>query len=207
LPGKATESTNWGIFCQFHANIIFLWACLNFLPKTIKVAYENNDKRMESVYSKRIRAGKRRTYFFDVRATRSNDYYLTITESRKKFNEDGYDRHKIFLYKEDFNKFIKALTEAVDYVKTDLMPDFDFDAFNHDQPFENGDGHHEHTGNHENTGVHEHTGNHDHQEQTESPLDPIVHVAEAEPMKSEVVSVTPEPAAPSTDHLEEVDKW
>src|SRR5580704_17021408 len=87
---------------------------------------------MESVYSKRIRAGKRRTYFFDVRATRSNDYYLTITESRKKFNEDGYDRHKIFLYKEDFNKFLKALTEAVDYVKTDLMPDFDFDAFNHD---------------------------------------------------------------------------
>src|SRR5713101_1988509 len=89
---------------------------------------------MESVYSKRIRAGKRRTYFFDVRATRSNDYYLTITESRKKFNEDGYDRHKIFLYKEDFNKFIKGLVEAVDYVKTDLMPDFDFDAFNHDQP-------------------------------------------------------------------------
>lgn len=99
------------------------------------MAYENtnNDKRMESVYSKRIRAGKRRTYFFDVRATRGNDYYITITESRKKFNENGYDRHKIFLYKEDFNKFLKALTEAVDYVKTDLMPDFDFDAYNHDQ--------------------------------------------------------------------------
>ncbi len=96
------------------------------------VAYENNEKRMESVYSKRIRAGKRRTYFFDVRATRGNDYYITITESRKKFNENGYDRHKIFLYKEDFNKFLKALTEAVDYVKTDLMPDFDFDAYNHD---------------------------------------------------------------------------
>jgi hypothetical protein len=89
---------------------------------------------MESVYSKRIRAGKRRTYFFDVRATRSNDYYLTITESRKKFEGEGYDRHKIFLYKEDFNKFIKALGEAIDYVKTDLMPDFDFDAFNHDTP-------------------------------------------------------------------------
>ena len=94
---------------------------------------------MESVYSKRIRAGKRRTYFFDVRATRSNDYYLTITESRKKFNEDGYDRHKLFLYKEDFNKFIKGLTEAVEYVKTDLMPDFDFDAFNHDTPWEGND--------------------------------------------------------------------
>lgn len=97
------------------------------------MAYDNNEKRMESVYSKRIRAGKRRTYFFDVRATRGNDYYITITESRKKFNEDGYDRHKIFLYKEDFNKFLKALTEAVDYVKTELMPDFDFDAYNHDQ--------------------------------------------------------------------------
>ncbi|GAO44553.1 DUF3276 family protein [Flavihumibacter petaseus] len=104
------------------------------------MAYENNDKKMESVYSKRIRAGKRRTYFFDVRATRSNDYYLTITESRKKFDDNGYDRHKIFLYKEDFNKFLKALTEAVDYVKTDLMPDFDFDAYNHDNLEENGDG-------------------------------------------------------------------
>ena len=88
---------------------------------------------MESIYSKRIRAGKRRTYFFDVRTTRGNDYYLTITESRKRFDDNGYDRHKIFLYKEDFNKFIKALNEAVDYVKTELMPDFNFDAFNHDE--------------------------------------------------------------------------
>ena len=87
---------------------------------------------MESVYSTRIRAGKRRTYFFDVRATRGNDYFLTITESRKRFDNNGYDRHKIFLYKEDFNKFIKALNEAVDYVKTELMHDFDFEAFNHE---------------------------------------------------------------------------
>ena len=76
------------------------------------MAYENNDKKMESVYSKRIRAGKRRTYFFDVRETRGNDYYLTITESRKRFDSDGYDRHKIFLYKEDFNKFIKNRVDA-----------------------------------------------------------------------------------------------
>lgn len=102
------------------------------------MAYENNEKRMESVYSKRIRAGKRRTYFFDVRTTRGNDYYLTITESRKRFNDDGYDRHKIFLYKEDFNKFLKALTEAVDHVKTELMPDFDFDAFNHENDGDEG---------------------------------------------------------------------
>jgi hypothetical protein len=100
---------------------------------------EQNDRKQESVYSKRIKAGKRRTYFFDVRETRGSDYYLTITESRKRFDSDGYDRHKIFLYKEDFNKFVKGLSEAVDYVKTDLMPDFDFDAFNHDTPYE-GDG-------------------------------------------------------------------
>lgn len=104
------------------------------------MAYENNEKKMDSVYSKRIRAGKRRTYFFDVRETRGNDYYLTITESRKRFDSDGYDRHKIFLYKEDFNKFLKGLNEAVDYVKTELMPDFDFDAFNHDTPYEGEEG-------------------------------------------------------------------
>ncbi len=102
------------------------------------MAYDNNEKKQESIYSKRIRAGKRRTYFFDVRATKGNDYYLTITESRKRFEDNAYDRHKIFLYKEDFNKFVKALNEAVDYVKTDLMPDFDFDAFNHDDYQENG---------------------------------------------------------------------
>jgi hypothetical protein len=97
------------------------------------VNYDNNEKKQESVYSTRIRAGKRRTYFFDVRATRANDYFLTITESRKRFDDNGYDRHKVFLYKEDFNKFLKALTEALDFVKTDLMPDFDFDAFNHEE--------------------------------------------------------------------------
>ncbi len=108
--------------------------------------YENNEKKMESVYSKRIRAGKRRTYFFDVRETRGNDYYLTITESRKRFDSEGYDRHKIFLYKEDFNKFIKGLGEAIDYVKTELMPDFDFDAFNHDTPYEGEGGQTQNTG-------------------------------------------------------------
>lgn len=104
------------------------------------MAYDNNEKKIESIYSKRIRAGKRRTYFFDVKATRANDYYLTITESRKRFNDNGYDRHKIFLYKEDFNKFIKALGEAVDYVKTELMPDFNFDAYNHDEVHTDHDG-------------------------------------------------------------------
>jgi hypothetical protein len=101
------------------------------------VAYDNNKNfeernNTESIFSKRIKAGKRRTYFFDVRETRGSDYFITITESKKRFNDDGYDRHKMFIYKEDFNKFIAALTETADYVKTELMPDFDFDAFNHD---------------------------------------------------------------------------
>ena len=100
------------------------------------MAYENknygdNTKNNESIFSKRVKAGKRRTYFFDVKATRGNDYFITITESKKRFEDDGYDRHKMFIYKEDFNKFAEALVETVNYVKTDLMPDFDFDAFNH----------------------------------------------------------------------------
>ena len=105
------------------------------------MAYENKnfgDNRNESLFSKRIKAGKRRTYFFDVRSTRGNDYFITITESKKRFDDNGYDRHKMFLYKEDFNKFLNALTETINYVKTDLMPDFDFDAYNHDQENEEG---------------------------------------------------------------------
>lgn len=88
------------------------------------------DRDREEIFSKRIRAGKR-TYFFDVKATRSNDYYITITESRRYQKDDGfgYEKHKMFLYKEDFNKFVEALTEAVDHVKTELLPEVDFTQF------------------------------------------------------------------------------
>ena len=95
--------------------------------------YDKNDE----IYSKRVRAGKR-TYFFDVKSTRSNDYYLTITESKRKFKEDGthfYEKHKIFLYKEDFNKFMGALNGSLNYVKEELMPDFDFSQFDTDDSF------------------------------------------------------------------------
>lgn len=93
-----------------------------------------NEKNFDKngVYSKKVRAGKRRTYFFDVRTTKGNDYYLTITESKKRFNEETYDRHKIFIYKEDFMKFIQALEETVDHIKTELLPDYDFDAPQHE---------------------------------------------------------------------------
>lgn len=87
------------------------------------------NKRFESIYSSKVRAGKRRTYFFDVRKTKSEDYYITITESTKKFQGDGYERHKIFLYKEDFNRFMSSMQDVVDHVKTELMPDFDYELY------------------------------------------------------------------------------
>ena len=90
---------------------------------------ERNQRRFESVFSKKVRAGKRRTYFFDVRRTKGDDYYLTLTESTRRFNGDGYERHKIFLYKEDFNRFMTTLEEVVNHVKEELMPDYDYDEY------------------------------------------------------------------------------
>ncbi|MHB1277971.1 MAG: DUF3276 family protein [Bacteroidia bacterium] len=88
--------------------------------------YKNNDR--EEIFSKKIRAGKR-TYFFDVKSTRANDFYITITESKKKQDSGMFVKHKIFLYKEDFNKFMDALNETVGHVKTELMPEYDFEEF------------------------------------------------------------------------------
>ena len=81
------------------------------------------------MYSRKVRAGKRRTYFFDVRRTKGDDYYLTLTESTKRFNGDGYERHKLFLYKEDFNRFLASLEDVINHVKTELMPEYDYDEF------------------------------------------------------------------------------
>lgn len=74
------------------------------------------------LYAKSIRAGKR-TYFFDVKSTKGGDYYLTITESKKRFGPDGkffFEKHKIFLYKEDFEKFSDGLVEAIDFIKNNF---------------------------------------------------------------------------------------
>ncbi|MCK5171426.1 MAG: PUR family DNA/RNA-binding protein [Bacteroidales bacterium] len=86
-----------------------------------KEGLENNGSEnvREEIFSKVVRAGKR-TYFLDVKATRRNDYYLTITESKKKFNRDGrhyFEKHKVFLYKEDFDKFTENLQEVIDFIK------------------------------------------------------------------------------------------
>jgi len=82
-------------------------------------AHVTDETGREEIHSKAVRAGKR-TYFFDVKATRRNDYYLTITESKKRFNRDGkffYEKHKLFLYKEDFDKFADSLTEIIEYIR------------------------------------------------------------------------------------------
>ena len=83
------------------------------------MAEENGKNYEEGLYSRSVRAGKR-TYFFDVRATRAGDYYLTITESKKRFSDDGkffFEKHKVFLYKEDFDKFNENLADAVEFIK------------------------------------------------------------------------------------------
>ena len=81
--------------------------------------YGADGTEREEIHSKAVRAGKR-TYFFDVKATRRNDYYLTITESKKRFNRDGkffYEKHKLFLYKEDFDKFADSLNEIIAFIR------------------------------------------------------------------------------------------
>lgn len=82
---------------------------------------KNTDPIREEIYSRVIRAGKR-TYFFDVKATRSGEHYLTITESKRRFNNDQgkffYEKHKLFLYKEDFEKFSRGLREVIEFIET-----------------------------------------------------------------------------------------
>lgn len=164
----------------------------------------NNNNRNESIFSKRIRAGKRRTYFFDVRATRGNDYFITITESKKRFDDNGYERHKMFLYKEDFNKFIAALIETVDYVKTDLMPDFDFDAFNHDNDSDDNNGQSNHTPASSNGQAHNNnTSNRPlENEETETKVEETpAHEEKQEPIVAETSSIS------SANDNDSVDEW
>lgn len=88
-----------------------------------------NRDSQEEIFSKRVRAGKR-TYFFDVKATRNNDYYITITESkRSKFDDGNFIKMKIHLYKEDFNKFSDGLAETIGHVKITLLPEYNFDEY------------------------------------------------------------------------------
>lgn len=92
-----------------------------------QLGHDDDQRRRyrDEVYSKRVPAGKR-TYFFDVKSTRSGeDFFVTITES-KRVDEERYEKHKIFLYKEDFGKFLTAMHEVVDFIKAECLPNYDF---------------------------------------------------------------------------------
>jgi hypothetical protein len=87
---------------------------------------ENDSKFREEIYSVAVRAGKR-TYFFDVKSTRRDEFYLTITESKKRFEQDGnfhFEKHKIFLYKEDFEKFIEGLQEVITFIDQNQIDEY-----------------------------------------------------------------------------------
>ena len=114
-------------------NILLLLILLHLLWRfraTLNLTVIVEEREKEKIYSKRVRAGKR-TYFFDVKSTRGNDYYLTITESRRHPQGDGftYEKHKMFIYKEDFDKFLEALQGTVNHIKNELMPEVDFTQF------------------------------------------------------------------------------
>jgi hypothetical protein len=87
---------------------------------------DNKDRDRGEIFSRAVRAGKR-TYFFDVKATVGEDHYITITESKRRFNnEQGkffYEKHKLFLYKEDFDKFSNGLSDVVEFIRTGKAPD------------------------------------------------------------------------------------
>ncbi|MDR0711053.1 MAG: PUR family DNA/RNA-binding protein [Prevotellaceae bacterium] len=98
--------------------------------------FEKYDERPEELFSKPVKAGKR-TYFFDVKATREGDQYLTITESKRKVDRDGkfsYEKHKIFLYREDFEKFLAGMHEALDYIAVNAPAAVAPDAVHKEEP-------------------------------------------------------------------------
>lgn len=122
-PGKPLRTKGKNVFKQ-----------LDMYKEDYEGGY-SHDRSGDEIYSKPVRAGKR-TYFFDVKSTKgNNDFYLTITESKRRMESDGrfsYDKHKIFLYKEDFEKFAEGLQDAVNYIKSQCL---------HGEPTEDVHGH------------------------------------------------------------------
>jgi len=102
---------------------------LSYQTFKIIVVEEKRNFKKEIIYTSKMKAGKRRTYFFDIRKSRYDDFYVVVTESTKKPNSETYDSYRLYLYKEDFNRFIYELQKTIDFVKTQLLPDFDFEQF------------------------------------------------------------------------------
>lgn len=101
------------------------WFYAKFMLILKKYVVENQ----QGYFSRKLRAGKKRSYFFDVRSTKQGDFFVTITESKRRYDRPGYDAHKIFLYKEDFKAFQDNLEETLQHIKTELNPTFDYDNY------------------------------------------------------------------------------
>ena len=144
------------------------------------MGYDNNEKKFTPIYEKKVRAGKKRTYFFDIKETRNNSYSLIITESRKRFDDRGYDRTSIYIYQEDINKFAKGVAEAIDYIKTELLPDYNFEQYDNEYE-ENGEGY--------------------------APQTPVENAIAASVPKEEIVEDEKPTTITSSLDSEEVDKW
>jgi hypothetical protein len=113
-----------------HLEILFIYLRWKFIINYIRISMEELENKeqgsaREEIFSRAVRAGKR-TYFFDVKATKSDEQYLTITESKRRFSNDQgkflYEKHKLFLYKEDFEKFATGLNAAIEFIETGIAP-------------------------------------------------------------------------------------
>jgi len=101
--------------------------------KIISVAYDNKKRNRFIAYSKRVDAGRKRSYFFDIREMRNGDFSLIITENTRRFDDNSFETNEIFVFQEDINKFTKALEEAVVHLKTQLLPHYDFSKYDKPQ--------------------------------------------------------------------------
>jgi hypothetical protein len=97
------------------------------------VAYDNKKRNRFIAYSKRVDAGRKRSYFFDIREMRNGDFSLIITENTRRFDDNSFETNEIFVFQEDINKFTKALEEAVVHLKTQLLPHYDFSKYDKPQ--------------------------------------------------------------------------
>ncbi len=101
------------------------------------MGYKNYDREIPILYSKKVSAGTKRTYFFDVKETHASGPHIVITESRKRHDGSGFERSSIFIFKEDLNKFMKGINDTANFVKTELLPNYDFSQFDFEEGAQN----------------------------------------------------------------------
>lgn len=101
------------------------------------MGYKNYDREIPILYSKKVSAGTKRTYFFDIKETQASGPHIVITESRKRPDGSGFERSSIFIFKEDLNKFMKGINDTAKFVKTELLANYDFSQFDFEEEAQN----------------------------------------------------------------------